>query len=120
MQITKNFHSEKDKMNCKCCGALVYDSRFMTLIQIVRDIVGVPFIVTSFYRCSFHNNATGGVPGSRHLHGSAMDVSVAGWDGSLKWAAQFEAMKVGLSVGNYSHKGYFHFDLRPGKPILFP
>ena len=36
-------------------------------------------IPSSTLRCPNHNRAVGGVAGSRHLYGKAMDFSIPGW-----------------------------------------
>lgn len=118
MQVTKNFHSRE--LECKdCCGGLVYDERAMELFQTLRTIMGVPFIVLSFYRCRFKNDITpGAAKDSRHLYGAAMDIKTEGWSGALKWKLLYEATKLGLSVGWY--RAYTHLDYRPTGPVAFP
>jgi len=44
----------------------------------VRAHFGAAAIVSSGLRCEAHNAAVGGVPGSRHRVGKAMDFRVAG------------------------------------------
>ena len=122
MQVTRNFHSERDHMRCPCCNAFEWSEPFMRRVQIVRDIVGLPFYLDpsggGFYRCRFYNDSIGGATSSRHLYGSAMDVSKNGWSGAVKWIFEFEAMKIGLSIGRFDT--YYHIDLRPGRPVSFP
>lgn len=131
MRVSKNFESEQDSMFCPCCHGLVWDQHFINLIQILRDIMGIPFRLQKFdpnipksgggfYRCAFFNKLIGGAEDSRHKHGSAMDVLINGWTGDIRWLMQFEAMKLGLSVGYFPARGYIHLDLRPGRPVLFP
>ena len=116
MQITEHFNSKKDKMECSCCGALVYDEHMINRLEILRQLIDVPFRVNSFYRCAFHNKAVGGSERSRHMHGDAVDINTRGWNGALKWEFTFEAMKLGFSVISYSD--FIHIDLRPGAPIF--
>lgn len=94
----------------------------MKRVQILRDIIGLPFYLDpsggGFYRCRFYNDSIGGAVNSRHLHGCAIDISTRNWDGAIKWQVQFEAMKLGLSIGKFDT--YFHLDMRLGKPVSFP
>lgn len=121
-QITTNFHVIHDNMACPCCGGFVYDKTFMRLIQVLRDIVGVPFRLSKtgggFYRCRFYNDKLpGAAPSSQHLHGRAMDVLTDGWSDALKWRFISEATKLGMSFKRYD--GWIHVDLRPGDPVAF-
>ena len=117
MQITKNFTAKE--LECPCCEGLVFDDKFVKRLQILRDLICVPMVITSGYRCRIHNEKIGGSTSSRHLYGSAVDVKCDQWDGQKKWEFVREAMQLGMSVGIY--KTWFHIDLRlkPGLPVLF-
>ena len=39
-----------------------------------RDVAGLPFVVSSGYRCPAHNKAVGGVADSAHTRGYAADI----------------------------------------------
>lgn len=47
-----------------------------TVLQPLRDHLGVPITVTSGYRCPKLNRAVGGVPNSQHLTGEAADIRI--------------------------------------------
>lgn len=49
------------------------------LLEQVRMRLGVPIIVSSGYRCAALNAAVGGVPGSQHLTGQAVDFIAPGF-----------------------------------------
>lgn len=73
-------HFSKDEFTCKCgCGLNNIDKR---LVQILEDIRyyfgGKPIIITSGTRCDKHNAEVGGVQGSRHLIGKAVDFYIQG------------------------------------------
>jgi zinc D-Ala-D-Ala carboxypeptidase len=52
-----------------------------TILQPIRDHVGVPIHVNSGYRCKARNDVTkGSSPVSQHLCGEAADLHVPGWD----------------------------------------
>ena len=75
MRLTKNFTD--DEFKCPCCGKLL-DSlpfrAFIAKLQDARNIAGIPFVITSGYRCLKHNKAVGGEPDSSHLVGVAADI----------------------------------------------
>ena len=121
MQLTRNFNSVYDNMACPCCNGLVYEMPFLNRVQILRDLMAIPFHLDKkgggFYRCRIYNDSIGGAKNSQHLHGRAMDVSTHGWTGFQKWQFVHEATKLGLSIGIYDR--WFHIDLRPGNPVVF-
>lgn len=49
-----------------------------TVLQPIRTKIGIPFDITSWYRCPKLNKAVGGVSNSAHLSGTAIDVGVRG------------------------------------------
>ncbi len=114
MQLTKNFNSSE--IECPCCSALVYAQNALDRLQILRTKIDKPFIINSGYRCRFHNEAVGGAKDSRHLYGSAFDISTKAFDSYLMWDLINEAMHNGFSCIIYS--SWVHLDLRPGKPAM--
>jgi hypothetical protein len=65
-------HSE---FACPCCGENRMDSVYLMTLDRARGNAGIPFVVTSGYRCEAHNAAVGGVPGSAHTKGLAADIA---------------------------------------------
>jgi hypothetical protein len=55
--------------------------RVATMAQKARDLVGRPFIVTSWYRDPVVNAEVGGVSNSRHINGDAIDFYCDGMTG---------------------------------------
>lgn len=71
----------KNEMTCKCgCGLNNTDLRLMQIADGIREHFGSPAVITSGCRCSKHNAdpKVGGVQGSRHVLGKAMDFYVQG------------------------------------------
>lgn len=117
-QITPNF-SEKE-IACPCCGAIIYDLSFVKKLQILRDLLGVLFIIKpgGFYRCEFYNRTLKNASEtSKHKLGIAADILVHGWSGAQCWKLVKHAMDMGLSVGIYG--AHIHLDQRGGQPSLF-
>jgi len=82
--------------------------------------MNTPFVISEGggYRCRIYNDSLkNSASNSRHLYGSAFDISCKDWSGSIRWKFINEAMKLGFSIGQYST--FFHIDQRPGDPILF-
>ena len=74
---------KKDEFKCKCgkhCNGFPVEPN-QTLIRVadrVRGHFGVTATVSSGVRCTKHNSAVGGVSGSRHKLGKAMDFCIKG------------------------------------------
>lgn len=71
-------HFKIDEFACKCgCG---YKNINTTLVRILEQIRahfgGNPCIITSGCRCKSHNQKVGGVQGSRHILGKAVDFYI--------------------------------------------
>lgn len=79
-KYTKNFKLEEFKCNCggaHCTGYPVYLSiSLLENVQKVRNKFG-SVVITSGLRCEKHNAAVGGVSGSRHKSGKALDIRVS-------------------------------------------
>lgn len=82
-------HFDREEFRCKCGGAYCDgfpaepSEKLIRLADRVREHFGAPMIVSSGVRCDAHNANVGGVPGSRHRIGTAMDFTVRGLPSSL-------------------------------------
>ena len=69
-------HFQRREFACKCgCGADNIDPALVQMCETIRDSIGVPLIVNSGVRCEKHNAKVGGVKGSYHTQGKAVDLS---------------------------------------------
>ena len=74
----------REEFRCKCggkfCGGFPAEpaEKLVRLAQAVRSHFDAPAVVSSGVRCQTHNANVGGVPGSRHKLGTAMDFCVRG------------------------------------------
>ena len=60
-------HFSPVEFRCKCgCGAGMekMDADLLQMLDEARDLAGIPFPLSSAYRCARHNKAVGGVPTS--------------------------------------------------------
>lgn len=72
-------HFKKSEFTCKCgCGTNNIDLRLVNIINEIREHYNKPIIITSGCRCTKHNKNVGGVQGSRHVLGKAIDFYVQG------------------------------------------
>ena len=72
----------REEFRCRCGGAYCDgfpaepSQTLVRLAQRVRQHFDSPAIISSGVRCETHNTKVGGVTGSRHLTGKAMDFTV--------------------------------------------
>ena len=62
-------HFSPVEFRCKCgCGTGMekMDADLLQMLDEARDLAGIPFPLSSAYRCPKHNKAVGGVPTSAH------------------------------------------------------
>lgn len=80
--------------------------------QRVRDAWGKPLAVTSFYRPEPINTEVGGVPGSRHITGEAMDIypTTASLESFYEWIRR----RWTGGLGDGRNRGFIHLDTRQG------
>lgn len=64
----------KKELECPCCGKCEMDDNFLMLLDRAREFAGIPFIITSGFRCERHNKEVGGVRNSAHTKGLAVDI----------------------------------------------
>ncbi|MGD9600079.1 MAG: YcbK family protein [Steroidobacteraceae bacterium] len=78
--LTKNF--DISEFHCKCkrpeCRITLIDLDHVDILQTVRDIIGLPFKISSAYRCGVHNKIEGGKLDSQHPKGTATDIQIRG------------------------------------------
>lgn len=109
---------------CKCgkCGRGIEWMRAETLTKLyaARDAAGIPFVISSAYRCEEHNRNEGGKPNSAHIRGRAIDIDYNTMEQGYK------ILKALLDAGfprigiNYAHT-FIHADDDPTLPKgLFP
>jgi hypothetical protein len=74
----------REEFRCKCggkyCNGFPVEpaEKLVRLADAVREHFDAPAIVSSGVRCEAHNAHVGGVSGSRHKYGTAMDFCVRG------------------------------------------
>lgn len=79
-----------------------------------RGIAGVPFKITSGFRTAEHNTEVGGVEGSSHTSGLAVDLSVK--DGVSGGKILLALAQVGFKRFGFYKDGHIHVDCDLTKP----
>ena len=76
------FRPEEFDCKCKKCkdngegrGIDMMEHYFLQMLDDARHKAGIPFVITSGYRCPSHNKAVGGVANSAHTKGLAADIA---------------------------------------------
>lgn len=113
----ESVHFKNKELRCRCCGEnhVVYD--LLLLAEEIRELIGYPMHVTCAYRCKMHNIDVGGVLGSQHTLGRAMDFYVKEVPAEKVYQILLKAHREGkLKDMNglflYRKKNFIHVDVR--------
>lgn len=101
----------RNEFKCKCgryCNGFPAEPAKLLIQQAdnVREHFGAPMFVSSGVRCSQHNRNVGGVDGSRHKSGKAMDFRVEGKSASavLKYVKTLPNIRYTYAIdGSFVH-----------------
>lgn len=83
------------------------DEALLERIEVLRESLGAPVIITSGVRCPRRNAEVGGIEYSRHLSGHAADLYCPSV--SIETVAQI-AGSLGLTVIPYYDQGFIHVE----------
>ncbi|WP_347268793.1 D-Ala-D-Ala carboxypeptidase family metallohydrolase [Paracoccus sp. (in: a-proteobacteria)] len=98
---------------CRGTGKLLVNEDALNRLQELRVTLGKPLIVNSAYRSPEHNTKVGGAKASKHLEGTAFDISMANHDPASFIAA---ARKAGFKgIGTYPRSNFIHIDTGPAR-----
>lgn len=114
MRLTKDFTLEE--FRCPCCSGIKDSLQFRAFVshlQEARQNAGVPFLITSGYRCPKHNKEVGGINESAHTKGVAADIHAA--SSSTKFAIIKGLLSAGFRRIGIS-KTFIHADMDVDKP----
>lgn len=68
--------------------------QFAKILQRIREHIGKPFIVSSWYRCKALNTAVGGRPNSAHTRATAIDFVISGLTALQTYETVLNALKT--------------------------
>ena len=104
------------EFDCNCgCNKNKMDKDFLERLDTAREYAVTPFVISSGYRCSKHNEAVGGLETSSHLKGLAADIHVQG--SRQRYKILMGLIGAGFNrIGINSKRGFIHVDLDTAKP----
>jgi zinc D-Ala-D-Ala carboxypeptidase len=104
---------EFDSPDAPGSGAQHMSKSFIHQLDDVRDDVGFPLFVTSGYRTVDYNTKVGGIPGSAHTRGLAVDIT-APTEG-MKRSIATAAISEGITRIGWG-RTFIHLDVDQTKP----
>jgi len=106
----------EDEVKCKHTGLCSMDDDFMHKLDIIREEVGVPFIITSGYRDKTHPiEAKKKTPGA-HASGKAVDILIRGKDALKLIEVALKHGITGLGVKQHGESRFIHLDDLESQP----
>lgn len=107
-------HFKVKEFACKDGSQVVFiDDHLVSILDILRNQVGKPVIITSGYRTPEWNKKCNGAKYSYHMRGMAADIRVNGI--SAKELADKLNKIVPNECGIIVYNSWVHFDVRSGK-----
>ena len=106
-------HFSKSEFKCSCCSKVLVSRKLVLMLDLARSLAGIPFNISSGYRCEKYNKQVGGVNNSAHLTGLAVDIEVPDNVSRLKILRALVIVgfnRIGIS------KGFIHVDVDKSKP----
>ena len=90
-----------------------------TVLEPVRELLGIPITITSGFRCEMLNSSIGGSPTSQHRFGEAADTVYSGHDlkaiyNEIAWS-NIPYSQVIFEFGQWIHIGMLDGIKYPGK-----
>ncbi len=104
-------YEEFDSPDIQGSGQLM-DSELLKMLDQTREIYGKPIRITSGYRTEAHNRNVGGVSGSSHLKGLAVDIACIA--SSDRYELLCALIKVGFNRIGVA-KSFIHVDIDKDK-----
>lgn len=123
MKLSKNFTYKEMQCSCGCdtpTNVLKAAVNHVEYLEKIREAVGKPLHINSWYRCPTYNQSIGGVSRSKHLEGIATDISLKNLDVDAEGLKEIIVglqlsgdIKQDCGIGLYNT--FLHFDSRIGK-----
>lgn len=105
-----------EEFACKCgCGDNEMKHSTLRKLDLARELSGIPFVITSGYRCKAHNERVGGKSQSAHTRGYAADIKAS--DSRSRYLIVDSLLAAGFSRIGIA-KTFIHVDDDPSLPDL--
>lgn len=109
-------HFTKQEVMCKCgCGGLP-QKKLLDTMESMREEEGVPYILTSVFRCAKHNsNVSDTGSEGPHTTGLAFDRKVSGAAAlkAIAIALKYGATGIGVKQKGLINERFLHIDFIP-------
>jgi len=105
-------YQEFDSPDQKGSGEKYMNKILLDMLDEVREIVGEPLIITSGYRSEDWNTKVGGVNGSSHTKGLAVDIAVR--NSRMRFKLLNALQEVGVNRIGIADN-FIHIDIDPDK-----
>ena len=112
LKVAANFKVSEFKSDS---NIVLINSKLPAALQMIRDKIGKPVIITCAYRTEGHNKRVGGVVSSKHLYGMAADIYVSGMDERVLARTINSLFPKNYAIICYTKKHFVHFDVRDQK-----
>ena len=107
-------HFKRSEFACKCgCGFDDISTAVVENLELIRNILGKPLVITSGCRCPSHNAEIGGHEHSAHMYGLAADIKVD--SDRDRWNIIRFCCFGGVGIG----KDFVHLDLVHHVPAIW-
>ncbi len=104
---------DREEFKCTCCNHNRISTELVDMLDKARCRAGIPFRISSGFRCKTQNRRASGKRRSSHLDGFATDIICP--SGSIKATIVASLFSVGIKrVGIY--KTFIHADISPTLP----
>lgn len=119
--MSKHFSLSELKCKCEACGSTgeEMNSAFMTKLDMLRELIKEPIVLTSAYRCPEYNvkvSGTGRI--GPHTTGCAADILCRGADAYRLLQAIITIGFTGIGISQKGYRNFIHVDnlTAPGYP----
>lgn len=102
-------HFRESEFACKCCGKGTIETNLWEKLEAARNIAGIPFVITSGYRCGKRQielvEQGLSTPTSSHPKGLAVDIKID--DDASRWKILTALIRAGFKrigvASNFVH-----------------
>lgn len=104
--MSNKWFSEQE-MKCRHCGWYIEDELFLGMLTQARENAGIPFHITSWCRCPFHDKEVRGE--GNHTTGKAVDIKYK--NPQERAVIVFALVRAGFKrIGIDFKRGFIHAD----------